>query len=86
MKNQVRSKWADDEKLEEAGIPIIRDTHSGLMHNKFVIIDRKIVITGSYNWSNNATFRNDENIVVLDDVGEIYMDYFNELWDNMLNE
>ncbi|MCZ8089985.1 MAG: phospholipase D-like domain-containing protein [Flavobacterium sp.] len=34
-----------------------------LMHNKFCIIDREIVINGSYNWSYNAT-NNDENIQI----------------------
>ena len=39
-----------------------------LMHNKFAIIDDKCVVTGSYNWTYNAEFRNNENIVVLRDL------------------
>lgn len=35
-----------------------------LMHNKFVVIDQKTVIIGSYNWSNKAQ-TNDENITVV---------------------
>ena len=35
-----------------------------LMHNKFCIIDKKIVITGSYNWTNNASLHNQENITI----------------------
>jgi phosphatidylserine/phosphatidylglycerophosphate/cardiolipin synthase-like enzyme len=38
------------------------------MHHKFVVIDENTVITGSYNWSNNA-HTNYENIIVLEDVG-----------------
>lgn len=34
-----------------------------LMHNKFCVIDKKTVITGSYNWSYNA-IQNHENITV----------------------
>lgn len=37
------------------------------MHHKFCIIDDKILITGSYNWTNNATNFSDENIVIIDD-------------------
>ena len=37
------------------------------MHDKFCIIDNQIVITGSYNWTDNAEFKNDENIVILKD-------------------
>lgn len=36
----------------------------GLMHDKFCVIDNQIVVTGSYNWTDNAEFRNDENITV----------------------
>lgn len=39
-----------------------RGLRGGLMHDKFCIIDNQIVITGSYNWTNNAEHRNDENI------------------------
>jgi hypothetical protein len=37
-----------------------------LMHNKFCIIDNKLVITGSYNWTKQAN-KNDENITILKD-------------------
>ncbi len=43
---------------------IKRGQRGGLMHNKFCVIDNHIVITGSYNWTNNAEMRNDENITV----------------------
>jgi phosphatidylserine/phosphatidylglycerophosphate/cardiolipin synthase-like enzyme len=38
--------------------------HGGLMHDKFCVIDNQIVITGSYNWTNNAEYRNNENITI----------------------
>ena len=34
------------------------------MHDKFCVIDNQLVITGSYNWSDNAEFKNDENITI----------------------
>lgn len=43
---------------------IKRGKRGGLMHDKFCVIDNQVVITGSYNWTNNAEFRNDENITV----------------------
>lgn len=43
---------------------IKRGKRGGLMHDKFCVIDNQIVVTGSYNWTNNAEFRNDENITV----------------------
>lgn len=35
-----------------------------LMHHKFCLIDEKILITGSYNWTKNAEKHNLENIIV----------------------
>jgi phosphatidylserine/phosphatidylglycerophosphate/cardiolipin synthase-like enzyme len=46
---------------------IKRGQRGGLMHNKFCVIDNQVVITGSYNWSDNAEFRNDENVTVEND-------------------
>lgn len=37
------------------------------MHHKFCVIDGKILITGSYNWTNYAESRNLENIVISDE-------------------
>jgi len=41
-----------------------RGKRGGLMHDKFCVIDNQVVITGSYNWTNNAEFRNDENVTI----------------------
>ena len=41
--------------------------NSALMHNKFMVIDHKLLWTGSFNWSVAANKRNQENIVILDD-------------------
>lgn len=43
---------------------IKRGQRGGLMHDKFCVIDNQIVITGSYNWTTNAEFRNDENVTI----------------------
>jgi phosphatidylserine/phosphatidylglycerophosphate/cardiolipin synthase-like enzyme len=37
------------------------------MHNKFCVIDNQKVLTGSYNWSEAAENKNDENAAVLYD-------------------
>lgn len=51
-----------------------------LMHNKFCIIDDKIVITGSYNWTNKAQ-NNFENIIVVEqkDTVDNYCNEFEKL-------
>jgi competence ComEA-like helix-hairpin-helix protein len=37
-----------------------------LLHHKFGIIDNKIVITGSHNWSEAANFGNDETLLIIE--------------------
>ena len=59
------SKYADDEKLEAAGVAARRDTQSGLMHHKFMVGDGKAVATGSFNWTKGADRRNAENFVII---------------------
>jgi len=56
--------------MKEAGItcteivPIKGET--GKMHNKYLIVDQKVVITGSYNYTTAATILNYENTVVIE--------------------
>jgi len=48
-----------------------------MVHHKFCIIDGKIVITGSYNWTYYAENRNWENIMITEN-SEIASAYFEE--------
>lgn len=57
-----RKHGVDISKLSH--IMIKKAQRGGLMHNKFCVIDNQVVITGSYNWSDNAEFKNDENVTV----------------------
>jgi len=54
------------------------------MHNKFAIIDSRILLTGSYNWTFSANNRNDENLLIIDDpeIIEIFQNQFVNLWTN----
>lgn len=42
----------------------IRSSRGGIMHNKFCVIDNQKVLTGSYNWTTNAEYKNDENVLI----------------------
>jgi phosphatidylserine/phosphatidylglycerophosphate/cardiolipin synthase-like enzyme len=62
----------------------IGDNDSGLMHQKFAIVDRRIVVTGSYNWTHSAENRNDENLLVFRDASPLAEEYrkaFFRLWE-----
>jgi phosphatidylserine/phosphatidylglycerophosphate/cardiolipin synthase-like enzyme len=49
----------------QAGLDVRLDELDGLMHHKVLIIDRSIVVTGSFNFTASAEERNDENLVIL---------------------
>jgi phosphatidylserine/phosphatidylglycerophosphate/cardiolipin synthase-like enzyme len=51
--------------LMQAGLDILRDGNQGQMHHKVMVIDHSIVIMGSYNFTNNAEGKNDENLLVI---------------------
>ena len=60
------------------------DKDSGLMHQKFAVIDRRVVFTGSYNWTHSAERRNDENLLMFRDAGPLADEYrkaFMRLWE-----
>ncbi|MBS0186082.1 MAG: phospholipase D family protein [Proteobacteria bacterium] len=65
---QVTSKRSLHPLLIEAGIQVYIDKiKGGLAHNKIMIFDEDIVLTGSFNFSKNADTKNAENILILKD-------------------
>lgn len=51
--------------LEKSGVKVQAVAPTGRNHNKFAVIDERIVITGSYNWTLRAE-TNWENLLILD--------------------
>lgn len=76
------SKYSMVRKLSEAGIPVREDSNSAYMHNKFVVIDQRIVLTGSVNYTGNGFGENNENLIVVDsrDIAADYYLQFLRLW------
>jgi HKD family nuclease len=68
--------------LGSAGIPIKINTHSGLMHLKMVIADKRIATTGSFNYSKAASTTNDEVLMVLRDetIAKSFTGEFDKIW------
>ncbi len=63
---QINSNQGTEyDPFKQARLDVRRDGNAGLMHHKVIIIDRKIVITGSYNFSASAEKQNDENVVII---------------------
>jgi phosphatidylserine/phosphatidylglycerophosphate/cardiolipin synthase-like enzyme len=63
---QVNSNVGTEfDPFQQAGLDVRRDGNQGQMHHKVMIIDESIVIFGSYNFTNSAETRNDENLLVI---------------------
>lgn len=60
------------------------DKKSGLMHNKFIVRDERCILTGSFNFTNNAIKNNRENFIIIcnDEVAKVYSQEFKKLWTN----
>lgn len=66
----------------KAGIPVVSDNRSGLMHNKFLVADGERVWTGSFNATDNGAFRNNNNALILysAELSENYETEFEEMF------
>lgn len=73
------SRYSEYVKMKLEGIPVRFDGNKGKMHHKVLILDKKVVITGSYNFTSNANRVNDENILIIDN-SSIAAEYLKEFY------
>jgi phosphatidylserine/phosphatidylglycerophosphate/cardiolipin synthase-like enzyme len=73
------------QNMTNSGINVIWDGCSEIMHcmhNKIFIIDNKTIITGSFNPSEAADTRNDENVLIIHNksISDAYVSEFDKMW------
>lgn len=75
---------SDVQRLLEAGVPIIGDNRQGLMHNKFMVIDRSEVWLGSMNFTDSGTYDDNNNMIRIRStkIAENYSVEFKEMFEN----
>ena len=92
---QAWCKGADVFELSERGIECLVDDEIAVwrggrevsverhMHHKYCVLDNRLLLTGSYNWTSAASTRNCENVLVTDDVRAVrgYVAEFERLWE-----
>lgn len=73
---------SDNYFKQTKSIPIILDNKNQLSHNKFCIIDNKIITTGSFNPTENGNKKNNNNLIIINSrfLAENYEEEFQELW------
>ena len=82
-KSQALSNRAGEfDNLLGNGIDVRLDGNPASMHHKVIIIDDRVVVTGSYNFSNSAKTRNDENTLIIHnpEIAAQYMEEFERVW------
>ena len=81
-KTQV-SQYSEYQMFVDNGIDVIKDYNKYNMHHKVFIVD-DTVITGSYNPTSAGNSRNDENLLIIHDLGlaALYAKEFNLLRNN----
>ncbi|MBA2560643.1 MAG: phospholipase, partial [Propionibacteriales bacterium] len=65
--------WAATQPLKDAGVQLYTNTAaSGVrkVHHKLMVIDQRLTIVGSFNYTAPAATLNDENIIVIGDLEE----------------
>lgn len=83
-KGQRKQRYTSCRFLIKNGLDVRYDKGHGLMHNKVGIIDGKVLITASFNWTGQADKKNAENLLILTDKELIkkYQKRFEILWRN----
>lgn len=82
-KDQYHSNYGTEfDQLISAGIDVRLDGNPRLMHDKVIIIDGRVVITGSYNFSNSAEYNNDENTLIIHnmEIANLYTTEFEKIY------
>lgn len=76
------TEFSELSRLYCAGLPVRQDGNPGMMHHKVIIIDDRLLVTGSANFSESADRFNDENVIVIDnqDLAQEYVREFERIW------
>jgi phosphatidylserine/phosphatidylglycerophosphate/cardiolipin synthase-like enzyme len=74
---------SDVQIMLEAGIPIIGDNRPGLMHDKFMVLDRSEVWLGSMNFTDSGTYEDNNNMIRIRStkIAENYSVEFKEMFE-----
>lgn len=81
--DKALDQGSDIYSLIDQGIDIRMDKTANHMHHKFAVIDKNILVNGSFNWTRSATEYNQENILVTNEQKLVaaYLAEFENLWE-----
>jgi phosphatidylserine/phosphatidylglycerophosphate/cardiolipin synthase-like enzyme len=74
-KSNEQEAYSDLHILLEQGLAPLIDASHAIAHNKIMIIDQHTLITGSYNFTNQAEHENAENLLIIKGHPELVSSY-----------
>ncbi len=80
--DKSHDRGSDIARLMRAGVTVHTDASPYHFHHKFAVLDERLVITGSYNWTRGADRNNRENFLLSEEPALIrrYQQAFDALW------
>jgi phosphatidylserine/phosphatidylglycerophosphate/cardiolipin synthase-like enzyme len=63
------TRFSEYNRFKSAGLDVLLDGNPRNMHHKVIIVDDRVTIFGSFNFSSNADRDNDENLLIVEDPG-----------------
>jgi phosphatidylserine/phosphatidylglycerophosphate/cardiolipin synthase-like enzyme len=64
-KSNEHETYTELDFLKEQGVTPRIDAQHAIAHNKIMLIDRKVILTGSFNFTHQAEFENAENLLII---------------------
>ena len=73
-------KYSSADFLAHAGMTVLIDARHEIAHNKIMILDGEVVITGSFNFTHQAEVENAENLLIIRDrdIASRYLENWHE--------
>ena len=75
-KSQRRERYTEATFLQNAGCMVLIDDKHAIAHSKTILVDRSIVITGSFNFTKSAEEKNAENLLIIKGNQPLFDKYF----------
>ena len=79
-RSELKTLWC-------AGLSVRQDGNGSFLHDKIILIDDSIVVTGSLNFSSSADEDNEENVIIIDnpEIAALYLQEYQKLWDQAMS-
>ena len=74
-KSQRSERYTSATYLHNNKVPVWIDADHAIAHNKIILIDRSLIITGSFNFTKSAEERNSENLLIIEGHPELAAKY-----------